>query len=179
MSVAEAEQPSDAPRTAPQDPPVGPGIPQRPGEQEPQLAPWGQPQWGPSSQPERWGRAQWGPAPEQNPLAIIGFVCSLAGLILLVAVAPFTFGLSMLFSAPLSIGGLVCGLLGRQKVDHGELSTGRGLAQAGFVLGIVGIVLHVLAVIAGLVLIGLLIEWVGGFGPPEIDQPPVSPGEPS
>jgi len=165
--VGEAEQPSDAPRAAPQEPPVGAGIPQRPREQEPQLAPWGQPQWGPSSQPERWGRQQWGPAPEHNPLAIIGFVCSLTGLILLVAGAPFTLGFSMFFSAPLSIGGLVCGLLGRQKVDQGELSTQRGLAQAGFVLGIIGIVLHVVAVVVGVLIVALFIETLGDFGPPD------------
>lgn len=150
---------------------------QSPPQGAPQPRAWQQPGapapgWGPP-------QPQWPRPPEQNPLAIIGFVCSLAGLILLVAIAPFTFGFSMFFSAPLSIGGLVCGLLGRQKVDQGELSTGRGLAQAGFVLGIIGIVLHVLAVVAGLVLLGFLIEWLGDFTPPEIDQPPGSPGEPS
>lgn len=161
-----------------QSPPQG--APQPPSWQQPgasQPPSWQQPGapapgWGP---PQR----QWPPPPEQNPLAIVGIVCSISGLVLLFVLGPFTFGFSFLFSGPLSIAGLVCGLLGRQKVDHGELSTGRGLAQAGFVLGIIGIVLHVLAVVVGLVLIGLLIEAVGDFGPPEIDQPPGGPGEPS
>lgn len=151
--MAEGERRSDPPVAAPQEPP---------------LAPWGQPQWEQHpTQSERRGPYQWGPAPEQNPLAIIGFVCSLAGLILLVTVAPFTFGFSMLFSAPLSIAGLVCGLLGRQKVDRGELSTQRGLAQAGFALGIIGIVLHVVAVVVGVVLVALLIDALGDFAPPD------------
>jgi len=158
--MAEGERRSDPPLAAPQEPP---------------LAPWGQPQWEQHpTQSERRGPYQWGPAPEQNPLAIIGFVCSLAGLILLVTVAPFTFGFSMLFSAPLSIAGLVCGLLGRQKVDRGELSTQRGLAQAGFALGIIGIVLHVVAVVVGIVLVALLIDALGDFAPPDQASGPVA-----
>ncbi len=165
--MAEADQRSDAPPAGPQEPPGGQGMPRQQSEHEPQLAPWGRPQWGQASQPERWGPQQWGPAPEQNPLAIVGFVCSLAGLILLVAAAPFTFGFSMFFSAPLAIAGLVCGLLGRQKVDRGELSTQRGLAQAGFVLGIIAIVLHVVAVVVGVVIVALFIDALGDFEPPD------------
>lgn len=107
---------------------------------------------------------------QRNDLAVIGLCCSLASLVLLVVVAPFTLGFSMLLSGPLGIGGLICGLLGRQRADRGEAG-GRGMGQAAFVLGIVALVLHVVAVVLGVVLIGLLIDALDDFDLPAPDGP--------
>ena len=95
---------------------------------------------------------------------------------MLIVGTPFTFGFSMLLSAPLAIAGLVCGVLGRQKADRGE-GGGRNMAQAAFVLGIVSLVLHVVAVVIGIALIALLIESLEDLDVPEPDQAP--DGEPA
>ncbi|MGH3994779.1 MAG: DUF4190 domain-containing protein, partial [Pseudonocardiaceae bacterium] len=45
---------------------------------------------------------------------------------------------------------------GKRKIERGETQRNRGLAQAGFIVGIVGLVLSVLATIVwGLIVIGL------------------------
>ena len=90
---------------------------------------------------------------------------------MLVVGTPFTFGFSMLLSGPLAIAGLVCGVIAKQKADRGEAG-GRSMAQAAFVLGIVSLVLHVVAVILGVALIALLIESIDDFDVPEPDQAP-------
>jgi len=95
------------------------------------------------------------PKKQENVLGIIGLICAILGG-LGVLILPFTLGFTGFISLPLSIAGLVCGLLGKRKVDRGELPGGRGIAQAGFIVGIVGVVLHVLAAIAAVVLLGLL-----------------------
>lgn len=87
-------------------------------------------------------------------LGIVGLVCSIAGVLLLLV----TIGFFWFLSLPLSVAGLVCGLLGKQKVDRGELPGGRGISQAGFVVGIVGVALHLLAAILFVALLGLLFE---------------------
>lgn len=117
--------------------------------------------------------AQFQPRPPQadNDLAVAGLCLSLASLAVLVIGTPFTFGLSMLLSGPLAIAGLVCGIIAKQKADRGEAG-GRSMAQAGFVLGIVSLVLHVVAVILGVALIALLIDALGDLDVPEPDQPP-------
>ena len=90
--------------------------------------------------------------------------------------APFTLGISMIVSGPLAIAGLVCGLIGRQKVDGGEIITGRGMAQAAFVVGIISLVLHALAVVVGVILLGLLLNAIDGFELPEPDAVPDDTG---
>lgn len=110
------------------------------------------------------------PAGQNNEMAVAGLCCSLASAVLLVIGAPLTFGFSMLLSAPLGIGGLVCGLLGKQKADRGEAG-GRGMGQAAFVLGIVALVLHVVAVIAGVVFVTMLVHALDGFDLPAPDGP--------
>jgi hypothetical protein len=97
----------------------------------------------------------------------VGLVCSIAGVSLLL----LSFGFLWLLSLPLSIAGLVCGLLGRRKVDRGDLETGRGLGQAGFVVGIVGVVLHVLAAVALFLFFGALLGAVGELQVPEGGRP--------
>jgi hypothetical protein len=76
-----------------------------------------------------------------NGQAVAGFVFSLVGLGLLV----ITFGLSSIVSLGCSITGVVCSRTGKRKVDRGETPKHRGLAQAGFIVGWVGVVFAVLA----------------------------------
>ena len=76
-----------------------------------------------------------------NGQAVAGFVFSLVGLGLLV----ISFGLSSIVSLGCSIAGVVCWRNGKRKVDAGETPKHRGLAQAGFIIGWVGIALSVLA----------------------------------
>ncbi|HEX5910055.1 MAG TPA: DUF4190 domain-containing protein [Thermoleophilaceae bacterium] len=122
----------------------------------------------------------WQPPPVQyqqrapqanNDLAVAALCMSLASLGVLVVGTPFTFGFSLLLSGPLAIGGLVCGVIARQKADRGEAG-GRSMAQAAFVLGIVSLVLHVVAVILGVALIAVLLESIDDFDVPEPDQGP-------
>ena len=79
-----------------------------------------------------------------NGQAVAGFVLSVVGLGLLV----ISFGLSTIVSLGLAIGGIVCSRNGKQRVDAGETPKHRGLAQAGFVVGWVGVGLSILAIVA-------------------------------
>lgn len=108
---------------------------------------------------------------ENNDLATVALCLSLSSIGLLVIGAPFTLGVSMFISGPLAIAGLVCGVVARQKADRGEAG-GRSMAQAGFVLGIVSLVLHVVAVVVGVALIALLIDSLDDFDVPEPDGGP-------
>ena len=155
--------------------PTGRGV----GQQQPAPpqapAPGG---WQQQAAPQHWQPPpQWQPSgPPQNTLAIVGLVCSISSVAGLFVFAPFTLGISMIASGPLAIAGLVCGLIGRQKFDAGELASGRGMAQAAFVLGIVSLVLHALAVVVGVILLGLLLDAIDNFEPPDLDAPPDEPG---
>jgi len=117
-----------------------------------------------------WQGSPPAPAPT-NGWAITGLVCGVSGLVLLVMVAPFTFGFSMIATGPLSLIGAVCGGLGLRE-RHGAEPPQKGLAIAGLVVGAVGTLLHVLAVIAGLALFVLLLEMLGDLEVPEPDAPP-------
>jgi hypothetical protein len=80
-------------------------------------------------------------AEPDNGAAVAGFVLSLvAGGLLLVS-----FGLSAIVSIACAAFGIVYSRKGRMKVDAGETPKHRGLAQAGFITGIIVLVLSVLA----------------------------------
>ena len=100
----------------------------------------------PGYPPPGYGYApQWGYPPQprvaDNGQAVAGFVLSLVAIGLLV----ISFGLSSIVSLGCAIGGVVCSRNGKRKVDAGETPKHRGLAQAGFIIGWVGIGLAVLA----------------------------------
>jgi hypothetical protein len=79
-----------------------------------------------------------------NGQAVAGFVLSIVSVGLLV----ISFGLSTIVSLGLAIGGVVCSRNGKRKVDAGETPKHRGLAQAGFIVGWVGVGLSILAIAA-------------------------------
>jgi hypothetical protein len=90
-----------------------------------------------------WQQPGWGHPPQQpdNGSAVAGFVLSLvSGGLLFISV-----GLSSIISVACSIFAIVYSRKGKKKVESGETAKHAGLAQAGFIIGIVGLVLAVLA----------------------------------
>lgn len=141
-----AQQPPPASQQQP--PPPAPGQfqppPPAPGYGTPPPPPgWAPPPW---QQQGGWQQPGWQPAPQGpgNGTAITGFVLSISSIALLF----FSAGLSSVISLGLAIAGAIVGRNGRQKVDRGETTQHRGLGQAGFIVGIVGAVLSVLAIVA-------------------------------
>ncbi|MEX2197137.1 MAG: hypothetical protein WD844_17835 [Thermoleophilaceae bacterium] len=138
------QQPAQQPPPAAAQPPPGQyqAPPPAPGYQPPPPPGWNQPPWqqqGGLQQPG-WQAAPQGPG---NGTAITGFVLSVSSIALLF----FSAGLSSVISLGLAIAGAIVGRNGRQKVDRGETTQHRGLGQAGFIVGIVGAVLSVLAIV--------------------------------
>jgi hypothetical protein len=133
--AAPVQQPGAAPPPGVGAPPVSgpppgygyqspPGYPPPPGYVYP-------PQWGYPPQPRV----------ADNGQAVAGFVLSLVAIGLLV----ISFGLSSIVSLGCGIAGVICSRNGKRKVDAGETPKHRGLAQAGFIIGWVGIGLSILA----------------------------------
>ena len=88
------------------------------------------------------------PAGETNGNAVAALVLGISGLALTVLFAGWLFFVAI----PCSIMAWIFGVQGKRKVDRGEVATQRGLAKAGHILGIVGVVLAVLAIIFWVVL---------------------------
>jgi hypothetical protein len=106
-----------------------------------------------------WGYAQQPRVPD-NGQALAGFVFSLVGIGLLV----ISFGLSTIVSLGCAITAVICSRNGKRKVDAGETPKHRGLAQAGFIIGWVGVGLSLLATAGWIVAIaaGAFDESSGG-----------------
>ena len=121
LSARPAPPPPQAPQYAP---PAGAAPPPQQQEQYQQS----------------WGYAQQQPQADNGP-AVAGFVLSIVSVALLFLSA----GLSSLISLGCSITGIVYSRKGKQKVDRGETTKNAGLAQAGFVVGIVSLCLAALA----------------------------------
>ncbi len=126
------QQPSPAPPQHQAAPPAG-WAPPSPGPGPPPPSGWqpGQPQWGWQAQPQ---------PPDNNP-AVAGFVLAVTGPALLVV----SLGLSSIFSVLCSGFAIFYSLRGRRRVDQGLTPKHRGLAQAGFIVGIVGLILALIA----------------------------------
>jgi hypothetical protein len=133
LDARPAKQPEQPPPQAPQQtygyPPPPPGTP-------------GQPQSGYPPPTPGYGAYPQRPVPDNGP-AVAGFVLSLVSVGLLV----ISFGLSTIISLGLAIAGVICSRQGKRRVDAGETPKHRGLAQAGFVIGWVGVGLSILAII--------------------------------
>jgi hypothetical protein len=140
----QAPAPGAAPPAPPPGPPAGyaqPGHPPAPGQSYPPPPPGGwQPPPAPGWQPPSWGYP-YAPAEPDNGPAVAGFVLALVagGLLLLSG------GLSSILSLGLAVAGIVYARRGKRKIETGETTKHRGLAQAGFVIAIVSLVLAVLA----------------------------------
>ena len=137
-------------------------LPPEPRGPEPDLGakppPLPQPHHAPPQQQPAWGHQQpwaWqpaGPPVPDNGSAVAGFVLSLvaAGLLLI------SVGLSSIVSIACAALGIFYSRRGKQRVERGETPKHGGLAQAGFITGIVTLVLSLLATAFWVVVIVLL-----------------------
>ena len=124
-----------------------PPQPQGPPPQQPQQG-WYQQPPAPGWPPPPWA---YPPAPSEpdNGSAVAGFVTSIAAAALLVMSFGFMSAISLI-AAPF---GIHYSRKGKRAVAEGRTRKHAGLAQAGFVVGIVTLVLSVLAVIGWIVVI--------------------------
>jgi len=146
------------PRPAGPEPELGarpappPQTPPPPPEQPP-YAPPAQAAAAPQQQ-QQWGYAPAASQPDNGP-AVAGFVLSVVSAALLVISA----GLSSVVSVGCSIAGIVLSRRGKRKVEAGETTRNAGLAQAGFIVGIVSLCLAALAtLIWAAVLVGAIVS---------------------
>ncbi len=115
-------------------------LPPQPAGPEPELG--GRPAPPPPQQPAPAYGWQQPPQPQpDNGPAVAGFVLSIVSVSLLVLSA----GLSSLISLGCAISGIVYSRKGKRKVESGETTKNAGLAQAGFIVGIVSLCLSALA----------------------------------
>jgi MFS family permease len=142
------------------EPELGGGSPSRQPPQAPPPPGYGwqqQPQPHPSppgsaGQAPPWGYAPAAREPDNGP-AIAGFVLSLvAGGLLL-----FSAGLSSFISVGCAVAGMIYSRKGKRKVEAGETTKNAGLAQAGFVISIISLVLSVLATAFWLLILVLVL----------------------
>jgi len=141
------QAPPPPPPAQPQAPPPGYAPPQGAWQQPPPGYPPPQAGWQ-QPPPPGWGYAPQ-PAQPDNGAAVAGFVLSLiAGGLLFVSA-----GLSTVISVGCAIFGIVYSRKGKKKVDSGETTKNAGLAQAGFIIGIVSLVLAVLATLVWILIL--------------------------
>jgi hypothetical protein len=107
-------------------PPPAPVPPSPPG---PPSQPWPQP----------YGK------PPSNNAAVVSLIAGIGGLVMFVF--PAGLGLVFLFNLPASIVAWVAGVRGRRAIERGETREHEGMATGGLVLGIVGTILGVVAII--------------------------------
>lgn len=127
--------------------------PKAPGADEPLPGP---PPELPQQPPPGYWQPQQGPQAPQPPNndAVAGFSCAIVGISLLF----FSGGLSTVVSLILGIVAIPYSRKGKRNVEEGRTPKHKGLASAGFVIGIVTIVLSTLATI-GWILVFTLADW--------------------
>lgn len=138
------------PPQQPQQPPYNPY--QQPYQQQPyQQQPYQQQPYPPSGYPP--GYAPYQTAPPNDGLGLAAMIIGIVSLLMACA-----YGLGLL-GAPAA---LIMGRISMKRIDRsdGQLG-GRGMAKAGFILGIIGSVFLALAIIALVVIIAVAIA--GGF----------------
>ena len=111
-----------------------------PGWQQPPPPGWGAPAWGYPQQPPEPG----------NGAAVGGFVTSVAAASLML----MSFGFLAFVSVIAAPFGIVYSRKGKRAVDEGKTRKHRGLAQAGFVIGIVTLVIS--AIVSVLLIIFII-----------------------
>ena len=144
---------SHDPRGGPEDPTVPNG---------PALPPQAPPQWQPPAPPPQWptlppqGTYGYGDGygypvvkPPGNPQAIIALVLGCAGLFMFLV---GSLGLLFFLNLPCSVAAWILGVQGKRRVDRGETLEHRGLAQAGIVTGVIGVVLGALGIVGWVLL---------------------------
>jgi hypothetical protein len=115
------------------------GAPQQPYQQQP----YGQPYQQPYQQP--YGYQPYGQAPQNDGLGIAAMVIGIVSLVLMCG-----YGIGLLGSP----AALIMGRISMKRIDRSQGTLGgRGYAQAGFILGIIGTILLVLVIAAVVVLI--------------------------
>jgi hypothetical protein len=134
----------------PQPPGPEPELGQRP-QAPPPAPPYAEQPTQPQAPPPAWEPQR--TEPDNGP-AVTGFVLSVvAGGLLIVSG-----GISSIISLTCSIFGIVYSHRGKARVRDGVTSRNAGLAQAGFIIGIISLVLSVLATAAWLIIVILLIS---------------------
>lgn len=149
MERGEGEQPTHHGFLPPEPPGPEPDVEQQPAPPPPPPPPAWQQQgygWQPPTQSGWSAPYPYAPAPSEpdNGPAVAGFVLSMVGGGLLL----FSFGMSSIVSVVCAALGIGYSRKGRRRVDAGETRKNRGLAQAGFIVGIVALVLSVIATVA-------------------------------
>jgi len=145
--------------------------PQPPGGAPPGGAPPSQP---PPEYPQQPPPGYWQPqAPLQPPQppnndAVAGFTCGIVGVSLLF----FTGGLSTIVSLALGIVAIPFSRKGKRNVEEGRTPKHKSLASAGFVIGIVTVVLSIIAIVVWILIFTTVeIDWQ------EFDDPGGNPFE--
>jgi hypothetical protein len=141
----EGERPDFLP---PQPAGPAPELGQPPQQQSSGYAP---PEQAQAAQRQDWAYAPQPVQPDNGP-AVTGFVLSLVGGGLLIV----TGGISSIVSVICSVFGIVQSRKGKKKVESGETTRNAGLAQAGFIIGIVSLTLSVLATLVWSLIVVLL-----------------------
>src|SRR5690349_20652430 len=78
-----------------------------------------------------------------NGLALTALILGVLGVLLLL----LTLGLLWFVALPCSVAAWMCGAQARNRINLGEVLTGRGQANAGYLLGVAGVVIGVAAAI--------------------------------
>ena len=127
--------------------------PKAPGAEEPLPGP--PPELPQRPPPGYWEPRQGPPAPQPpNNDAVAGFTCAIVGVSLLF----FSGGLSTVVSLILGVVAIPYSRKGKLNVEEGRTPKHKSLASAGFVIGIVTVVLSVIATVAW-ILILTLVDW--------------------
>ncbi len=118
--------------------------PQAPGGEPPQPPPEL-----PQQQPGQQAPGYWQPPPAlpqqpPNNEAVAGFTCGIIGVSLLF----FTGGLSTIVSLTLGIVAIPYSRRGKRNVAEGRTQKHKDLASAGYVIGIITVVLSIIAIVA-------------------------------
>ena len=121
------------------------------GQAPQQASGYAPPEQAHAPQRQDWAHTPQPVQPDNGP-AVTGFVLSLVGGGLLIV----TGGISSIVSIVCSVFGIVQSRKGKKKVESGETTRNAGLAQAGFIIGIVSLTLSVMATIAWSLIVVLL-----------------------